>query len=204
MNTFSEEIIQSLRMGEIGIIPTDTIYGVVGSALSPEVVERIYRVRGRDADKPMSILIAAIEEVARFGIVLHDEDRELLARYWPGKISIVFPIAPGISGVTAALQNYQYLHRGTGTLCFRVPGDDALRQVLREIGPLVAPSANPPEQPPALNIDEARNYFGDRVDFYLDAGHLESAPSTVAWLTADGLIVKRQGAVTVSEEMDLK
>ena len=53
-----KKIIDQLKNGKIGIIPTDTIYGIMGSALKPEVVEKIYSLRERSKDKPFIILIS--------------------------------------------------------------------------------------------------------------------------------------------------
>jgi L-threonylcarbamoyladenylate synthase len=80
------------------------------------------------------------------------------------------------------------LHRGTKTLAFRLPSSQSLRTLLIETGPLIAPSANPEGQAPAQNITEAKKYFGDLVDFYLDGGEIHGKASKVIKLHKDGSI----------------
>ena len=165
-----QDLAVKIRAGEIGVLPTDTIYGLVGSALNSEVVERIYLVRERKPDKPFIILISDQKDLEDFGIRLNDEDLNLLNKFWPGPVSIILPCAD---------DQFEYLYRGTKTLAFRLPENDELRRFLAVSGPLVAPSANPEGQIPAKNISEAREYFGDKVDFYFDAGELVAEPSAL-------------------------
>ncbi|MFA6585432.1 MAG: L-threonylcarbamoyladenylate synthase [Candidatus Paceibacterota bacterium] len=174
-----------LKEGEVGIIPTDTLYGIVAVALNEAAVTRVYALKGRSPAKPCIILISSIEDLALFSIVLSERRREVVSRYWPGPVSIVLPCGPTVP---------EYLHRGTHTLAFRVPEDASLRQFLRESGPLIAPSANPEGVPPAENITEAQKYFDDHVDFYIDGGERTGAPSTLIALDEqDAITVLRKG-----------
>ena len=92
----------------------------------------------------------------------------------------------------------EYLHRGTHTLAFRVPDDPQLKNLLKESGPLIAPSANPEGLPPATNIEEAQKYFGDTVDFYINDGERAGSPSTVISLGEDGSVVTvREGRQSI-------
>jgi len=73
---FSREVAEALQKGELVVIPTDTLYGIVCSARDKEAVEKLYRIRGRDAAKPCIILIADISGLKEFGIVLSEADRK--------------------------------------------------------------------------------------------------------------------------------
>ena len=89
--------------------------------------------------------------------------------------------------------------RGTGTIAFRMPDIPELRDLLVQTGPLIAPSANTEGEPPALTVGDAKKYFGDEVDFYVDAGKLESLPSTLITFENGEPVVLRQGAVSLSK-----
>ncbi len=183
------DLIKVIKDGGIGVIPTDTIYGLVGLALNKKVVQRIYRVRKRSPDKPLIILISSIEDLSLFGIKVTSAQKTVLDKYWPGKISIIL----SCKGV-----KWQYLHRGTKSLAFRLPKNASLINILKQTGPLVAPSANPEGAIPAKNITEAKNYFSDEVDFYV-SGKSNPEPSTLVQLKSDGeLVLLRQGAVKIS------
>ena len=94
-DNISEQELQTvsgkLLTGQIGVLPTDTIYGVVARALDSKAVERVYQVRGRRPDKPCIILIADVADLTGFGITLDPSTLELLNLLWPGSISIVLP-----------------------------------------------------------------------------------------------------------------
>lgn len=165
-----------LKNGGVGVLATDTIYGVVGSALNPTTVERIYAVRKRQPDKPFIILIGSQEQLDEFGIKLTPEQAGYLSSVWPGPVSVVLD-CPGDS--------WSYLHRGAQSLAFRMPNKGSLGELLLATGPLVAPSANPEGSPPANTIVEAQNYFGDTIDFYIDEGEVRGAPSRLVDLRDD-------------------
>jgi L-threonylcarbamoyladenylate synthase len=176
-------------------MPTDTLYGIVGSALKKDAVKRIYALRKRKPGKPMIILIGDVNDVKEFGIVLDGKTKKMLAKLWPGKVSVVLPLARTRA---ATIKKFRYLHRGTNTLAFRLPKPPHLRMFLRKTGPLVAPSANPEGKPPALTIRAAQKHFGSESSFYLDVGRLVSKPSTLVAIEGKKLIVLRKGAVRVA------
>lgn len=160
--SFNKGIATILKRGGIGIIPTDTIYGIVGRASSKKAVSRIYSIKKRNLKKPFIILISSINDLKKFGI-------NASLKTWPPKTSMIFK-CPDVK--------FKYLHRGTKSLAFRIPvGNSALNAILKKTGPLVAPSANPEGGSPARTIRQAEKYFGQKVDFYIDGGHLNRKPS---------------------------
>jgi len=183
-----KRIIKALKAGAIGILPTDTLYGIVGSALNPETVQKIYDLRKRAPQKPMIILISSIEDLELFGIPVDDKSRKILEKLWPNPVSIVLPCNK---------DSLEYLDRGTNSLAFRMPKNENLLNILKETGPLVAPSANFEGQKPAETIEEAKKYFGDSVDMYVDAGRLQSSPSTIIEFKDGEINILRQGAFQI-------
>jgi L-threonylcarbamoyladenylate synthase len=167
------------QFGAIGILPTDTLYGLVGSALIPETVEKIYEIKKRNPEKPLIVLISEIDDLERFGVVVSDQLRNQLEEYWPGAVSIVLPTID---------ETFDYLSRGQGTIAFRLPDNDELLDFLAATGPLVAPSANPEGLPPAETITEAKEYFGDSVSFYQDGGEKKGSPSRIISIDEDGQV----------------
>lgn len=181
----AEKIAKLLREGCIGVMPTDTIYGLVGSALSAKAVERIYRVRKRNVKKPMIILIASFKDLRRFGIELDLKTKVILKKVWPGKVSVILP---------CRRRKFFYLHRGTKFLAFRIPAVKSLREFLTKSGPLVAPSANPEGAAPAMTVNRAKKYFGQTIDFYLGDGVMSSVPSTLIKIERGRISIERPGA----------
>lgn len=186
------KLITTLKDGGIAVLATDTLYGIVGSALHKETVERIYEIKGRDENKPFITLIPSIETLSDFGITPTDNEKAFLQKYWPGPVTVILPLPQEYQ------ERFAYLHRGKNELTLRLPAKEALHHLLIETGPLVAPSANPQGLPPALTIEEAKNYFGDKIDHYEDEGRVESLPSTIVKLSNGQITLIRQGAVSVS------
>ncbi len=174
-------VTRTLKDGGVAVIPTDTIYGIVGSALLPKTVARIYQLRKRNMRKPMIVLVASIRELARFGVRLSPAVTRFLRGAWPGRVSVALPVHPSFAESYGGQRGkkWEYLHRGTAYIAFRVPLKKTLRELLAKTGPLVAPSANLEGKPPAKSIREARKYFGTKVDCYVDGGELVRKPSTL-------------------------
>ncbi|MBS3903406.1 MAG: threonylcarbamoyl-AMP synthase [Anaplasmataceae bacterium] len=178
-----------ISLGQIGVLLTDTIYGLVGQAFNKEAVQRIYRVRKRSPQKPCIILIGSIKDLNLFEIKLSSEEKKIIKKIWPGAVSIVFPLARG---------NFHYLHRGTKSLAFRLPQSVKLQKIIKKTGPLIAPSANPEGFPPAESIPEAIHYFGGKIDFYKNDGPPRAKkPSTLLKIDEKKkeVVIIRSGAV---------
>ncbi len=159
-------IIEILKHDGVGVIATDTVYGVVARLLSPAAVQRIYEVKHSDINRPVgTILVASTDQLK--GIV-SDADIDAAAQYWPGPTSVILSVSDEL----------EYAHKGLGSLPFRVPADPQLIKILEQTGPLATSSANLPAQPPAVTVDQAENYFGDAVDFYDDGGDLSDRKSS--------------------------
>lgn len=179
---------------KIIVLPTDTLYGICTSAFDKKAVERIYDIKGRDENKPFIILISKLKDLQDFGIddELLKMHKKVLSKVWPGKVSVILPIQKKF------LKKFEYLHRGTGKLAFRLPAKKFTVTLLKKFGSIVAPSANPQSLKPAETIKEAKKYFGDKVDLYIAGGRLKGSPSTIIEMTNDGEVnIVREGAVRV-------
>ena len=187
----NRKIVKILKNGGIGVLSTDTIYGLVGLALSKKVVARIYKLRKRNSKKPLIILISSLKDLDIFGIYPDTGTKNLLKKFWPGKVSVILPCPS---------KRFFYLHRGTKTLAFRLPAKKSLRELLKNTGPLVAPSANPEGLPPAKTILEARHYFKNKPDFYIDNGKLDSPPSALISIVDGKFKILRKGAVPIKNK----
>lgn len=179
---------QVLKKKGIIVYPTDTLYGILGRALERETVERIYKVKGRTPTKPFIILIHSMIELKKFGVVFSPREKKFLSTLWPGPVSVVLPCIH-----TQMQQKLKYLHRGTKSFAFRIPKNKKLLTLLKQTGPLVAPSANPEGLAPAENMKEAQKYFGTRIDLYVAGGRKKSKPSTLVSLVTGKPEVLRQG-----------
>jgi L-threonylcarbamoyladenylate synthase len=205
-----------LKEGAIGVIPTDTIYGICTSAFNRKSVEKVYKLRKRNPKKPCIILISSFDDLEKFNVSLNSWQRKILEKLWPGKISVILStqinadkntrinadrntqidaennIRVDPRGNNPRKSAYEYLHRGTNSLSFRLVKNKLILNILKISGPLIAPSANWEGYEPAKNIKEAKRYFGNKV-FYLDRGNLISKPSTLIDLRKKKIEILREG-----------
>jgi L-threonylcarbamoyladenylate synthase len=183
----NDEAIAALNTGGVGVVPTDTVYGLVARAADRDAVAKLYGLKHRE-HKPGTVIAASVEQLVDLGVPEHYLRR--VAHLWPNPLSVEMPLGDELG----------YLHQDTGRQAYRVVADESLREVLKQTGPLLTSSANQPGEPGSVNVQEARDYFGDKVDFYVDGGDLSGrAPSTIIRVVADGVEVIRQGAVEIGK-----
>lgn len=153
--------VKIIKSGGVGIIKTDTIYGIVASAFNKSAVERVYNIKHRNRAKKCIILAANYEQLQPFNIQDFDVYKNQVSKYWPGPFSLILPIFGN---------KYSYLALGTLDLAFRVPKNEQLKDYLLQTGPLVAPSANLEGETTVESAKQAKQIFGDNVDFIVDGG----------------------------------
>lgn len=178
-------LVKMLEDGAVGVLPTDTIYGIACRAADGSAVEQLYKLKERER-KPGTVIAASTQQLIDLGIPA----RYLNAakQYWPNPVSIETP------------HDLAYLHQDTRRQAFRVVKNQEVQNLLAQTGPLLTSSANDPGKPPANTIQEAEKYFGDQVDFYVDGGDLSGRPpSTIIKVVDDEVVVVRQGAVKINE-----
>jgi len=173
-----------LRRGGIAVLPTDTLYGIVGDATNVKTVVRIYRIR-RPSGRPFILLLPDPLWLVKLGLLF---DRR------------VVKLLTSIRGLTVVLKRKSriplYLTRGYDSLAVRIPRSSFIKSVLVRLGkPVVAPSANPEGKKPAYTVDEALGYFGDKVDIYIDGGKLKGFPSTIVKVDGDTVELLREGVI---------
>ena len=183
----TDEAIAILQNGGVGVLPTDTVYGLTACAANEQAVSRLYALKHRE-HKPGTIVAASIDQLVQLGI----KRRYLSAaeQWWPNPLSVVIPTG----------EMLYYLHQGLDSLPIRIPKDEQLQAILSKTGPLITSSANAPGEPTAENIKAAYAYFGDSVDFYVDGGDMSGRPpSTLIRIVDDAIEILRPGAVAIDE-----
>lgn len=187
-NFESDKLVSLLQSGSLGVLPTDTVYGLVCSALNQNAVEQLYVLKSREK-KPGTIIAASIDQLVELG--LKRRYLKAVEGYWPGAVSVIIPT---VDPSTA------HLRQGLPGLAVRVVADNKLIELLLHTGPLLTTSANHPGEKTADTVEETKEYFGDKVDFYVEGGNLKDhKPSTLIRIVDDAVEVLREGAVTIRE-----
>lgn len=183
LNSLSDpRVAQLLRAGKVGVMPSDTVYGLMCLASNQASVEHLYEVKHRE-NKPGTLVAANIQQLVELG--LKKRYLQAVDRFWPGAVSVRIPHPP-----------HYLTDPSNGTIAVRIPDFKELLDLLEQTGPLQTTSANIAGEPVATKLSEAQTYFGDTVDFYVEGGDLSGRPpSTVIQVVDDAIEVIREGAV---------
>lgn len=181
------DLAKLLKNGGVGVLPTDTVYGLACRAADQAAVERLYALKHRE-HKPGTIIAASVQQLVELG--LKARYLKAVEAFWPNPLSVVIPCDAALA----------YLHLGKYSLAVRIPKQPRLTELLAQTGPLLTSSANLSGESPATTLAEAQKYFGDEVDFYADGGNLANQlPSTVIRVVDDAIELLRPGAVLIDE-----
>lgn len=183
-----DEARQALRRGGTIVYPTDTLYGLGCLADHPDVVARLRELIDRPPDKGLSVLFHRVEEAKAWSVWTQVAE-DLARSFLPGPLTLVLEASPAAPQAVLA---------AGGTIGVRHVDREQTQQLTR-VGPLIATSANPHGRSPPETVEEARAYFGEAVDAYVDAGRLVGPSSTVVDARAGQATVIREGPISEDE-----
>jgi L-threonylcarbamoyladenylate synthase len=175
-----EAAVTALERGDLVVIPTETVYGLVADPRVPDSIERIYEAKQRDRGKPLQMLVTGVDQIQAMGFELNEVECRLAEACWPGGLTLIVSSEGRSEG-------------------FRVPDSPiALEIAARVGGALWATSANSSGEPAALTADDAVACLGDAVAVVLNGGRVErGVASTVARVDSAGEVeVLREGAIS--------
>ena len=184
-------VVDLLGAGALVVAPTETQYGLLGRADRPEVVTRVYRVKGRPAGQPMAIFVDSIGMAAEYAKV-NPPAQVLAARFLPGPLTLVLNRQPDWISPLAA----------SGRVGIRISSAPVIRQIMARTNfPLTATSANYSGSPALTTIDRIRSGLTGGVDMFLDGGVLDGLASTVVDCSSGSPRILRPGAIGSDEIM---
>jgi L-threonylcarbamoyladenylate synthase len=187
---------ECLRRGGLVAFPTETVYGLGVHALDREAVRKLFDAKGRPANDPLIVHVAAFDQIAALVTALPAPAAALAARFWPGPLTLVLPRAASVPlEVTAGLQ----------TVAIRIPAHPVARALLSAVGlPIAAPSANLFSRPSPTRAAHVLDDLDGRIDMVIDGGATTvGVESTVLDLTVDPPTVWRPGAIAVEALHDI-
>ncbi|MBI5523074.1 MAG: threonylcarbamoyl-AMP synthase [Desulfarculus sp.] len=179
-----------LAEGGLVIYPTETLYGIAADYRNDGALARLVVLKGRDGAKPFPLILASPDEVDSLALAIPPQARELMARFWPGPLTLVLAARPGLS---------PRLLSPEGGVGLRVSSHPVAAGLAAGLGrAITATSANLAGQPPASRVEDLAPALLAGVDLVLDAGPTPGGPpSTVLDARAWPPKVLRQGAITI-------
>ena len=185
------EAAEIVRWGGLVVYPTDTLYGLGTNALDAPAVDRLLEVKGRSAARGLPVLLADPEAASALVAAWPPVAADLVARFWPGALTLVLPRSAQVPDLVAA----------GDTVALRIPDHPVTRSLIREAGcPLIGTSANRTGEAPATTAQAAVAALGSEVDVVLDAGPSPvGQPSSVLDLSSPPTArILRAGAVAAA------
>lgn len=181
---------QVLRAGGLVAFPTETFYGLGATGLDSAATRRVFAAKGRPSSMPLLLLVDSPAMAATVATEIPAHAAELMARHWPGALSLVLSASDRVPAEVTA---------GSGTVGVRVSAHPVARALVRALGePVTAPSANPTGGAPPVTAEEVLVHFDGVIDLILDAGPTPGgAPSTILDVSVNPPRLLRQGAVLV-------
>ena len=153
-----KEAAKILKRGGIVAFPTETVYGLGADALQPAAVKKIFTAKGRPQDNPLIIHVAD-KDISDYVAEVPEKARELMDRFWPGPLTIIFRKNDIVPYETSA---------GLDTVGVRMPSDEVARLLIRALEhPIAAPSANISGKPSPTNFERCVEDLDGKVDMII-------------------------------------
>ena len=182
------EAVRVLRGGGLVAYPTDTLYGLGADPRRPEAVERLFRAKGRPAEKAVPLIAGDLQQVERQVGLPTRLARRLARQFWPGPLTLVIEAASTLD---------RRLLAGGDSVAVRVPDLPLARALAQALdGPLTATSANPSGAAPPTTAAATVTALASAVALVLDGGPTTAAePSTIVDARGESPVLIRPGVV---------
>lgn len=184
-----EQAAEALAGGALVALPTDTVYGLVGSARAPSVARRLSEAKGRDSATAVQVLVGGVDQANELAGPdgLGSVARRLADALWPGGLTIVTDRRAGL---------VLDLGGDPSSIGLRCPAHDVVAAICRRVGPLAATSANGHGEEPLATAAAVAARFDAAVAVVVDGGVGGSAASTVVDVRGGQLRPLRLGVVS--------
>ena len=186
-----ESIAQAARLmaqGEIVAIPTETVYGIAGSAFDGAAV-KIFVAKGRPQDNPLIVHVDSLARMEQVVQKITPRAEKLAKAFWPGPLSMILPRGPRLADEVCA---------GLDTVAVRMPSDPVAHRLVELSGlPFAAPSANRSGSPSPTTAQDVLADMDGRLPLILDGGAGKvGGESTVINISGPQPVLLRPGYIT--------
>lgn len=185
-----DSIVSLLKAGQIVAFPTETVYGLGADAWNPDAIKKVFEQKGRPADNPLIVHIADRKTVEDFAAEIPETAEKLMDAFWPGPLTLIFVKKTEVLDLISA---------GLPTVALRWPSHPLAQELISQVGPLVAPSANTSGKPSPTKPAHIYEDFGK--DFpVLEGGETKiGLESTVLDISSEVPQIYRPGAIGKSQ-----
>ena len=178
-----------LQKGEIVGIPTETVYGLAGSAYDEQAIAKIFKAKGRPQDNPLIVHISDLDMLPELTESVPETAKLLADAFWPGPLTMIIEKSEKVPFAVTA---------GLDTVAIRMPSHPAAAEIIRVSGlPLAAPSANTSGRPSPTKAEHVYHDMNGKIPLIIDGGDCEFGVESSVFLIGDQTVrLLRPGAVT--------
>lgn len=181
------EAVKLLKNNEVVAVPSETVFGLAASIHSPEALRKIFSLKGRPAINPLIVHFCSIEQVLEY-VEIDSKLLEHLSSMWPAPLTLVAPLKKELDSAITA---------GLNTLAVRIPNHPVFLDLIREVGPLAAPSANRSGLPSATRVWHIEQDYNGQVPIVEGEPPIHGLESTIIIQKEGYLEVGRLGATPI-------
>jgi len=186
-----EKAVKILEKGGIIVYPTETAYGLGCDSFNVTAIEKIYEIKSRPLDQPLSVIVDSFEMIERIAF-MQENAKLLIEKFYPGPLVIALRKKKLIPDVL-----------NKDRIAFRISSNEFIQNIVRKLGkPIVSTSANQTGFKPPYSIDDVLETLTEKeVDLIFDAGSLEkNKPSTIIdFVMQSSPQIIREGAISAKE-----
>lgn len=181
---------KKLLDGGVVAFPTETVMGLGVIYDNFDAYNRLNKIKGRPEDKPYTMMLSSVEEISKYAYI-SETAKKVIDAFLPGPLTILLKAKDNVPS---------WVTHNTGVIGIRVPNYPLVNELLNLVGkPLLVPSANPSNLPPATKVSEVVIYFNVTLDYIVNNDSLQELPSTIVDLTTDEVKILRQGKISKKE-----
>ena len=183
-----KDIIKTLKDGKLVIMPTDTIYGIIGDATNEDVINKVYEVKERPHDKPLLILVSNLSMLHELVTEIPKETEKIINKFWPGPLTILFKKSSKVSDALTA---------NSALVAIRMPNDKRLLNIMNHLNrPLISTSANISSYDAITNPNQLEEKMKEKIDLIVDEGTVNNEASTLITIVNGKIEILREGSLT--------
>lgn len=190
-----KEAAEIIKQGGIVVFPTETVYGIGTNGLNESAIRKLFEVKNRPLNKPISLLVSDIEMIKEYTTNITDLEYKIIEKFFPGPLTIVLKKKNSIPNILTS--------QGT-TVGIRMPDSEIARKLIDLVGvPIATSSANISGNASEIDVQSVIEDLGEKVDCYIDGGKSKiGMGSTVIEVVNNEIKILREGSITKKEIME--
>ncbi len=192
-----EKIVNVINQGELVILPTDTIYGIMGDALNKEAIEKVYIAKNRDKTKKLILLVDSIDMIKKYTKGLNELEQLLYENYSK------YPLTIEMKKGSLLPKEYNSTVDFVGV---RIPCNEDLIRIIKMLKrPIFSTSANISGSVPITDIYSIPEELKEHISYIYDGGVINNLASSIVKVDNDRIIVIREGIASkkIREDFNL-